>query len=155
MHCLYSFHTSFPFNAMWVTFLEFERFKGDMKKKNEILFPHVVTTLVTLPVVRSNHLIRFPMVRRGTVGWPPLLPTLAATPTTPLAQEPPPAAGVPHVPPHPPPQEGDWRFTLADFNEIRPDLATMRARQDFLQQSFTNYRIEQHHNAYDFRGLLH
>lgn len=87
--------------------------------------------------------------------WPPLLPTLAATPATPLAQEPLSAGSIPHVPPRPPPQEGDWRFTRADYNEIRRDLTVMRAHHDFFQQSFTNYHIKQHHNAYDFRGLLH
>lgn len=47
LRCLYALHIGAPINAPWVMFLEFEWFKGDMKDNTEILFPHVVTALVT------------------------------------------------------------------------------------------------------------
>ncbi|KAG5549586.1 hypothetical protein RHGRI_014793 [Rhododendron griersonianum] len=72
-----------------------------------------------------------------------------------LAQEPPPAGGVPHVPPPPTPQARGWRFTQVEYHRLQCDLVDVHAHQDFFWQSLTDYRLEQHCNAYDVWGLLH
>lgn len=97
-------------------FWSFERFKGDMKKKTEIIFPHVVTALVTLPAVSSQPPYKIPHGEERDGAVASIVTDTCCHPCYSLGSRAPPAGGVPHVPPRPPPQEGDWRFTLADFN---------------------------------------
>lgn len=172
LRCLYSFHIGAPINVPWVMFREFERFKRDMKKETEIPFPHMVTKLVTLSDVDKQPPFRIPRGEernddvvtfvldawyqsvRGIENSLKNKPPVAIAALL-LAQEPPLAGGVPHVPPPLTPPARGWRFTQAEYHKLQCDLADVRARQDFFQQSFTDFRLEQHRHAYEVRTLLH